>query len=96
MPPAIEVSGTPEFLGGGSGVSKEYGWYAVLVCILRFEDICIYCAEEKVRRTCWQGRAADVAGKEESRRKKKFDGIARGPSTRCTDILDRFLVDQVE
>src|SRR6187402_1317439 len=49
---AIEVSGMPAFRGGGGGwESREYGWYAVLVCIFRFEDICNDCAEEKVRRT---------------------------------------------
>lgn len=50
MPLAIEVSGIPEFLGGGIGVSKEYGWYAVLVCIFRFEGM--DWVEEKVRRMC--------------------------------------------
>lgn len=66
MPPAIDVSGMPEFRGGGKGVSREYGWYAVLVCIFRFDDI--DCDEEKVRKTCWQGRTAEVAGRDESRR----------------------------
>jgi len=87
MAPAIEVSGMPEFLGRKGGVSKGYGWYAVLVCILRFEADCRCCAEEKVRKTCWQGRAADVAGKDERRRKKKFDGIASGAKTRCADMF---------
>jgi hypothetical protein len=35
----MDVSGMPIFRGGGGGVSKEYGWYAVLVCILRFVDM---------------------------------------------------------
>lgn len=36
----MDVSGMPTFRGGGGGVSKECGWYAVLVCILRFVDMC--------------------------------------------------------
>lgn len=51
MPPAMEVSGMPAFLGRGGCVSREYGWYAVLVCIFRFDDIWDACAEN-VRRTC--------------------------------------------
>lgn len=31
MLPAIEVSVTPTFRGGGDAVSNEYGWYAELV-----------------------------------------------------------------
>lgn len=54
MPPAMEVSGMPAFRGGGGCVSREYGWYAVLVCIFRFEDICEACRQEKVRRALWQ------------------------------------------
>jgi len=36
--PAIEVSGIPVLRGGGGGDWREYGVYAVLVCIFRFED----------------------------------------------------------
>jgi hypothetical protein len=55
MPPAMEVSGMPVFRGGGGWGSKELGWYAVLVCIFRFEDIWEECAEEKVLERWWQG-----------------------------------------
>jgi hypothetical protein len=38
IPPAIDVSGMPVFRGGG-GTSNDRGLYAVLVCILRFDDV---------------------------------------------------------
>ena len=38
MPPAIELSGMPEFLGGGSAVSRVLGWYAEAVTNFRFEE----------------------------------------------------------
>jgi hypothetical protein len=38
--------------GGGGGISRVYGWYAVLVCIFRFVDVCGVCDEEKVRKIC--------------------------------------------
>jgi hypothetical protein len=33
-------------------MSIVYGWYAVLVCIFLFADVCADCDDEKVRRTC--------------------------------------------
>ncbi len=87
IPPAIEESGAPAFRGGGGGAeSREYGWYAVLVCILRFDDICDDCDDEKLRKTCWQGRREDVAGDEISR-KMKLDGNANGAKALGADIL---------
>jgi len=85
-PPAIDVSGMPTFRGGGRGSEpNEYGWYAVLVCILRLEDMRV-CEEENVRRTCWQGRRGDVAG-EAANRYTKLDDDVNGARTRCADIL---------
>ena len=85
IPPAIDVSGMPTFRGGGGLVPNEYGWYAVLVCIFLFEDIREFCEEEKVRRTCWQGRSGDVAG-EEANRYRKLDDDVNGARTRCADM----------
>jgi hypothetical protein len=42
----------PVFRGGGGPTSKERGWYAVLVCILRFVDMRGDGVEEKDRKTC--------------------------------------------
>jgi len=81
MVPAIEVSGIPTFRGRGIGDSREYGWYAVLVCIFRFDDEREACAEEKVRKTCWQGRSEDVADNE-TIRETILDGEASGTNTR--------------
>jgi hypothetical protein len=50
------------------------------------EDICEDREDEKVRRTCGQGRSEDVAGKEASRN-TKLEGKANGARTRCADIL---------
>ena len=82
----MDVSGTPTFRGGGGSEPNEYGWYAVLVCIFRFEDIREVCEEEKYRRTCWQGRREEVAG-EEASRYTKLDNDVNGTRTRCTGIL---------
>ena len=38
MPPAMELSGMPEFLGGGSAESNVLGWYAEAVTNFRFEE----------------------------------------------------------
>jgi hypothetical protein len=84
--PAIDVSGIPVFRGGGGWVSKEYGWYAVLVCIFRFEHIREEFVEEKDRRTCWQGRREDVPGEEANLKTMLVDDV-KGARTRCTDIL---------
>lgn len=86
IPPAIDVSGIPTFRGGGGSEPNEYGWYAVLVCIFRFEDIREVCEEEKERRTCWQGRREDVAG-EEANRYTKLDDDVNGARTRCADMM---------
>jgi hypothetical protein len=86
IPPAMDVSGMPTFRGGGGSEPNEYGWYAVLVCIFRFEDIREVCEEEKDRRTCWQGRRDGVAG-EEASRYTKLDDDVNGARTRCADIL---------
>ncbi len=84
--PAIDESGTPAFRGGGGRfVSRDEGWYAVLVCIFRFDEVYAICAEEKVRRTCWQGwreLAAAVANL-----KRIFDDDVNGVTSRCADIL---------
>jgi hypothetical protein len=50
-PPAIEVSGTPAFRGGGWGYSDE-GRYAVAVCICRLADCRDGIDEAKVRAHC--------------------------------------------
>lgn len=86
IPPAIDVSGRPTFRGGGGSEPNEYGWYAVLVCIFRFEDIREACEEEKERKTCWQGRREEVAG-EEANRYTKLDDDVNDTRTRCADIL---------
>jgi hypothetical protein len=83
----MDVSGIPVFRGGGGWVSKEYGWYAVLVCIFRFEDCREEFVDEKDRRTCWQGRRENVAGEEANLKTKLVDDV-RGARTRCTDILE--------
>lgn len=86
MPPAMDVSGIPAFRGGGGWVSRGYGWYAVLVCIFRFEDIRDEFLEEKDRRTCWQGRREEVAGDEANRKTKLVDDV-KGARTRGTDMM---------
>ncbi len=58
----------------------------MLVCIFRFEDVCVFCDDENVRRTCWQGRRAEVAGREANLKTELAD-VANGVSTRCADIL---------
>jgi hypothetical protein len=84
--PAIDVSGTPAFRGGGGRfASRDEGWYAVLVCIFRFDDIRAGCAEEKVRRTCWQGWRELAAA--EVNLKRIFDDDVNGATSRCADIL---------
>jgi hypothetical protein len=52
IPLAMDVSEVPVFRGGGGPASKDRGWYAVLVCILRFVDMREGGAEENDRRTC--------------------------------------------
>lgn len=85
--PEIDVSGTPAFRGGGGRfVSREEGWYAVLVCIFRFDDMLAGCAEEKVRRTCWRGWRELAAA--EVNLKRIFDDDVHGATNRCTDILE--------
>lgn len=71
-----------------------YGWYAVWVCILRFEDIREDWADEKDRRTCWQGRSEDVAG-DEANLNKKLEGDVNGRNTRCVDMVILFMVGDV-
>ena len=58
----------------------------MLVCILRFDDICEEGVDEKDRKTCWQGRSGDVAG-EEANLNTKFDGAVKGTKTRCADMM---------
>jgi hypothetical protein len=50
-PPAIDVSGTPAFRGGGCGYSDD-GWYAVAVCIWRLADCRYGIDEANVRAHC--------------------------------------------
>lgn len=84
--PAIDVSGTPAFRGsGGRFVPRDEGWYAVLVCIFRFDDMHAGCAEEKVRRICWQG-CCELAAAEVDL-KRIFDHDGNGATSRCADIL---------
>lgn len=59
----------------------------MLVCILRLEDICEDCEEEKDRRTCWQGRSEDVAG-DEANLRTKLDDDAKGAKTLCADMVE--------
>jgi hypothetical protein len=84
--PAIEVSGTPAFRGGGGRFgSRDEGWYAVLVWIFRFDDMRTGRAEEKVRRTCWQGWRELAAAKVNL--KRMVDDDVNGAISRCADIL---------
>lgn len=47
------LSDIGEVRGGGGGGSRDRGWYAVLVCILRLEDVRMALLEEKGRsRSC--------------------------------------------
>jgi hypothetical protein len=79
-PPAIELSGTPVFLGEGGGASNEYDWY-VLVCIFLFEDIRAGCIEENAR-SAWLHCAAPG----EANRKSNGADDANGAMIRCNDI----------
>jgi hypothetical protein len=84
--PAIDVLGTLAFRGGGGRfVSRDEGWYAVLVCILRFDDMRAGFAEEKVRRTCWRGWRELAAA--EVNLKRIIDDDVNGATSRCADIL---------
>jgi len=56
----------------------------VLVCIFRFEDMRAGCAEEKVRRTCWQDWRELAAA--EVNLKRIFDDDVNGATSRCADI----------
>lgn len=87
IPAVRDDSGMFVFRGGGGGGVSEYGLYAVLVCIFRFEDVCAASVEENCRRkVCWQGRENDDNGT--ARLKTKLDeGEAKGPSTRGADIF---------
>ena len=84
--PAIDVSGMPTFRGGGGSERREYGWYAELVCIFRFEDMREAWEEEKQRRTCWHGRAEDIAG-EEANLYMKLDDDVTARSRWAEDML---------
>ena len=84
IPPAMDVSGMPTFRGGGGSEPREKGWYAVLVCIFRFEDIRGICEDEKDLNTCWHGRREDVVG--EANRNIDDDDV-KGARSRCVDMM---------
>ena len=69
----------PVFLGGGGGRSNEDGWYAVLVCILRFDDICRG-REESRWGTWWQRRG--VFACEEANRERRTETDVKGAQAR--------------
>ena len=48
-PPAIEVSGMPEFRGGAGGGSRACGRYAAIVCSSLFDERPVRALEENVR-----------------------------------------------
>lgn len=75
----MDVSGTPVFRGGGGGGGDENvcGVYAVLVCILRFEDILEGFEEEKVRRRWEHGGEANL----------KTDEVIGTTMTRWRDMM---------
>lgn len=80
------MSGIPAFRGGG-GIfgSRDEGWYAVLVCIFRFDDMRTGRAEEKVRKTYWQGWRELAAAAVNLTR--ILDDDVNGAISRCADIL---------
>ena len=55
----------------------------MLVCIFRFDDMSASCAEENVRRTCWQGWR-ELAAAELNLKRILED--ANGATSRCADI----------
>jgi hypothetical protein len=82
----MDVFGTPTFRGGGGRFeSRDDGWYAVLVCILRFDDMRDGWTDEKVRKTYWHGWRELVA--DEVNRKRMLDDDVNGAASRCADIL---------
>jgi hypothetical protein len=85
-PLAMEVSRTPVFRGGGGGMSRDRGLYAVLVCIFRFDEVRVSGDEENDRTTCWYGRKGQ-ATLEEANLKTKTDGAVKGTKTRCADMM---------
>jgi hypothetical protein len=70
----------PVFRGGGGPTSKERGWYAVLVCILRFVDMRGEGVEEK-------GRRRGVVAGEAANLKTKLTGAVKGTNKRCADMM---------
>lgn len=48
----MDVSGMPVFRGGGGGISRDRGLYAVLVCIFRFDEVRVSGDEENDLMTC--------------------------------------------
>lgn len=67
-------------------MSKGRGLNAVLVCILRLEEVRERGVEENDRATCWHGRngQTEVA---EANLKTRCEGDARGTKTRCADMM---------
>jgi hypothetical protein len=84
FPPAIEVSGTPAFRGGGGGGCNEAGWYAVAVCICLLDDWRYDADREKLRRHCGHLRGADD---EAANRGNAEHDRANAPVVRDNDMV---------
>lgn len=86
IPPAIDVSGMPEFLGGAGGGSRVCGRYAATVCNSRFDESRTRPVEEKFRAACEHNRDAGAAV-EEANLNTTVDDDANGKRRRGSDML---------
>jgi hypothetical protein len=84
FPPAIEVSGTPKLRGGDGGGYRDEGWYAVAVCICRFDDWRCGTDMVKLRRHC--GHLRGAGGKVADRKNAEVER-ERAPVERGRDMI---------
>jgi hypothetical protein len=87
IPLAMEESRMMTFRGGrGNWESRDDGWYAVLVCIFRLEDICAAWVGVKRWRTCWHGwREVEDC---DAVNLMSLDGDFKDATIRCIDMFE--------
>lgn len=84
--PAIELSGTWAFRGGGGTESREWGRYAVAVCNFRFDDNCSRLPELKFRSVKGQVRRVGTLVLAANLKQLAEDDV-RATAHRCIDMM---------
>ena len=84
MPPAMELSGMPEFLGGGSAESRILGWYAEAVTNFRLEESRLLMDDVNCRAA--YGHDCECFENVEANLKTVLDEVM-GVTQRCSNIV---------